>query len=72
MLSEKIYTHVFLELKNGLPKLVIGLGILLGSCQFGIDLIVTRPLIAHFLYTRLKPTCDKKIGIMGLVYIFNQ
>ncbi len=31
-----------------------------------------RPLIAHLsLYTRLKPTCDKKIG-MGLVYIFNQ
>ncbi len=24
------------------------------------------------LYTRLKPTYDKKIGIMGLVYIFNQ
>ncbi len=24
------------------------------------------------LYTRLKPTCDKKIGILGLVYIFNQ
>ncbi len=39
-----------------------------------IDLIVTRPLIAHLsLYTRVKPTCDKKIGIMGLVvYIFNQ
>ncbi len=40
---------------------------------YPIDLIVTRPLIAHLsLYTRLKPTCDKKIGIMGLAYIFNQ
>ncbi len=38
-----------------------------------IDFIVTRPLVAHLsLYTRLKPACDKKIGIMGLVYIFNQ
>ncbi len=28
-----------------------------------IDLIVTRPLIAHLsLYARVKPTCDKKIG----------
>ncbi len=35
-----------------------------------IDLIVTRPLIAHLsLYTRLKPTCDKKIGIMHKCYI---
>ncbi len=34
---------------------------------------VTRLLITHLsLYTRLKPTCNKKIGIMGLVYIFNQ
>ncbi len=38
-----------------------------------VDLIVTRPLIAHLnLRTRLKPTCDRKIGIMGLVYIFKQ
>ncbi len=38
-----------------------------------IDLIVTRPFIIHLsLYTRLKPTCDKKTGIMGLLYIFNQ
>ncbi len=38
-----------------------------------IDLIVNRPLIVHLsLYTRLKPTCDKKIEIMGLVYITNQ
>ncbi len=38
-----------------------------------IDLIVNRPLIAHIsLYTRLKPKCDRKNGIMGLVYIFNQ
>ncbi len=38
-----------------------------------IDLILNRPLIAHLsLYTRLKPTCDKKIGITGLVYIINQ
>ncbi len=37
----------------------------------GIDLIVTKPLTAHLsLYTRLKPTRDKKIGIMGLVYIY--
>ncbi len=37
-----------------------------------MDLIGTRPLIAHLsLYTRLKPTCDKKIGMMGLVYILN-
>ncbi len=36
-------------------------------------LIVTRPLIAHLsLYTRFKPTCDKKIRIMRFVYIFNQ
>ncbi len=40
---------------------------------YGIDFIVTRLLIAHLsLYTRLKPTCDKKIGIVGLFYIFNQ
>ncbi len=33
-----------------------------------IDLIVNRPFVAHVsLYTRLKPICDKKIGIMGLV-----
>ncbi len=38
-----------------------------------IDLVVNRPLISHLsLYTRLKPTCDKKIELMGLVYIFNQ
>ncbi len=38
-----------------------------------IDLILNRPLIAHLsLYTRLKPTCHKKIGIMRLVYTFNQ
>ncbi len=38
-----------------------------------LDLIVNRPFIAHLsLHTRLKPTCTKKIGIMGLVYIFNQ
>ncbi len=38
-----------------------------------IDLIVNRPLMAHLsLYTRLTPTCDKKIEIMGLVYIINQ
>ncbi len=43
------------------------------SCTLIIDFIVTRPLIAHLsLYTRMKPTCDKKIGITGLVYIFNQ
>ncbi len=37
-----------------------------------IDLIVNILLITHSsLYTRLKPTCDKKIGIMGLVYIVN-
>ncbi len=42
-------------------------------CLVAIDLIVGRPFIAHLnLYTRLKPTCDKKIGIMELVYIFNQ
>ncbi len=42
------------------------------SCVSYINLIVDRPLIAHLsLYLRLKPTCDKKIGIMGLVYIFN-
>ncbi len=36
-----------------------------------IDLMVTRPLIAHLsLYTRLKPTCDRKIGIMGLLYVY--
>ncbi len=35
-----------------------------------IDLIVSRLLIARLsLYTRLKPTFDKKIGIMGLTYI---
>ncbi len=38
-----------------------------------IDLIVTRLRIAHLsLYTRLRPTCDKKVGIMGRVYILNQ
>ncbi len=38
-----------------------------------IGLVVTRPLISHLsMYNRLKPTCDKKIGIMELVYIFNQ
>ncbi len=43
------------------------------SCLQSIDLIVNRPLIAHLsLYTRLKPTYDKKIDTMGLVYIFNQ
>ncbi len=37
-----------------------------------IGLIVTRPLIAHLsLYTRVKPTSDKEIGIMGLVNIFS-
>ncbi len=42
-------------------------------CVIPIDLIVSGPPIAHLsLYTRLKRTCDKKIGIMGLVYIFNQ
>ncbi len=42
-------------------------------CEKLIDLIVTRPLIACLsLYTTLKPICNKKIGIMGLVYIFNQ
>ncbi len=43
------------------------------GCTVYIDLIVTILLIAHLSqYTRLKPTCDKKIEIMGLVYIFNQ
>ncbi len=38
-----------------------------------MDLIVNRTLITHLnLYERLKPTCDKKISIMGLVYIINQ
>ncbi len=47
--------------------------ILVNFCAFHIDFIVNRPLIAHSsLYTRLKPTCDKKIGIMGLIYIINQ
>ncbi len=42
-------------------------------CGFFIDHIVTRQLIVHLsLYTSLKPTCDKKVGIMGLVYIFGQ
>ncbi len=37
-----------------------------------VDLVVNRPLMAQLsLYTRLKPTCNKKIGIMGLVYILN-
>ncbi len=41
--------------------------------RYSIDLIVNRALIAHLsLCTRLKPTCNKKIEIMGLVYIFNQ
>ncbi len=31
-----------------------------------------RPYSKYTAYTRLKPTCDKKIGIMGLVYIINQ
>ncbi len=36
-----------------------------------LDLIVNRPLIVHLsLYTRLKPTCDKKIEIVGLVLTF--
>ncbi len=44
-----------------------------GKWWLAVDLMVTRPLIAHLsLYTRLKPTCDKKIKIMGLVYIINQ
>ncbi len=43
------------------------------GCVRSIDFIVSRPLIAHLsLYTRLKPASDKKIRIMGLVYIFNQ
>ncbi len=43
------------------------------QCGIAINIIVTRPLITHLsLYTRLKPTCDKKIGIIRLVYIFNQ
>ncbi len=38
-----------------------------------IDLKVNRPLITHLsLHTRLNPTRDKKIGIMGLVYNINQ
>ncbi len=38
-----------------------------------IDLIVNRLLIADLsLCMRLKPTCDKKIEIMDLVYIINQ
>ncbi len=41
--------------------------------QRTIDLIVNRTLIAHLsLYARLTPTCDRKISIMGLVYIINQ
>ncbi len=32
-----------------------------------IDLIVTRPLIGS---QKLKPMADKKIGIMGLLYIY--
>ncbi len=36
------------------------------------DLIVNRLLIAYWsLYSRLTPTCDKKITIMGFVYITN-
>ncbi len=35
--------------------------------------IVNRPLIAHLSrYIKLKPTCDKKIGIVEYAYIFNQ
>ncbi len=38
-----------------------------------IELIVNRPLIMHLsLYTILKRTSDKKIEIMGIVYIINQ
>ncbi len=41
-------------------------------CHPVVDLIVNRPLIADLsLYTGLKPTCDKKMGMMGHVYIFN-
>ncbi len=36
----------------------------------GIDLIINGLLISHLsLYTRLKPTYDKKIEIMDLLYI---
>ncbi len=42
-------------------------------CVALVDLIVNRSLIVQLsLYTRLKPTCDEKIGIMGRLYIFNQ
>ncbi len=38
-----------------------------------IDLIVNRLLLDHLsLYTRSKPTCDKKIEIMDFIYIINQ
>ncbi len=51
----------------------MSLGIKIINWASPIDLIVNRSLIAHLSpYTRLKPTCDKKIEIMGLAYIFNQ
>ncbi len=56
-----------------IPHPLISILVPLWFWVMGKDLIVTRPLIAHLsLYTRLKPTCDKKIGIKGLLYIFNQ
>ncbi len=47
------------------------------QCYKVINLIVNkpnRPLITAplSLYTRLKPTCNNKIEIMGLDYIFNE
>ncbi len=81
--SQKCYRFEILSLENGeqLSKKSSLLALSPPVDQYEIlcvggptiDLIVTKPLIVHLsLYTRLKPTCDKKIGIMGLVYIFNQ
>ncbi len=60
------------KMKHGYGKIKRGYYEVTPGCMKIIDLIVNRSFIAHLsLYTKLKPICDKKMGIIGLVYIIN-